>query len=101
VVSFQVTPDTMASKHFEMEPTKPQKHQNMAIEEMPPRPASRNARPAAFRSTAQEILFIITATMSVSMPSFLQGTTLVISATIQRELQMNTAQLTWMTASSA
>jgi MFS family permease len=60
-----------------------------------------NARPAVFRSTAQEIIFIIIATMSVSMPSFLQGTTLVISALIQRELHMTTAQLTWTTASSA
>ncbi|PVI02979.1 major facilitator superfamily MFS-1, partial [Periconia macrospinosa] len=59
------------------------------------------ARPAVFRSTAQEILFIFTATMSVAMPSLLQGSTLVISSAIRRDLNMSTAELTWMTASSS
>ncbi|OAQ61202.1 aminotriazole resistance protein [Pochonia chlamydosporia 170] len=35
------------------------------------------------------------------MPSFLQGSTLVISAIIKRDLGMTTAQLTWMTSASA
>lgn len=70
----------------------------IALEDEPSRP---NARPAIFRSTAQEILFIFTATMSVAMPSFLQGSTLVVSSFIKRDLNMTTSQLTWMTASSA
>ena len=70
---------------------------NSAPEDEP----SPNARPAVFRSTAQEILFIATATMSVAMPSFLQGSTIVISSSIKRDLNMTTSQLTWMTASSA
>jgi hypothetical protein len=60
-----------------------------------------NARPEIFRSTAQEILFIFTATMSVAMPSFLQGSSLVVSSFIQKDLSMSTSQLTWMTASSS
>jgi hypothetical protein len=70
----------------------------IALEDEPSRPS---ARPAIFRSTAQEILFIFTATMSVAMPSFLQGSTLVVSSFIKRDLNMTTSQLTWMTASSA
>lgn len=70
----------------------------IALEDGPSRP---NARPAIFRSTFQEILFIFTATMSVAMPSFLQGSTLVVSSFIKRDLNMTTSQLTWMTASSA
>ncbi|POR31082.1 Aminotriazole resistance [Tolypocladium paradoxum] len=64
-------------------------------------PSNPNDRPAVFRSTVQEILFIFTATMSVAMPSFLQGSTLVISSFIKKDLGMTTAQLTWMTAASA
>jgi len=60
-----------------------------------------NARPTIFRSTAQEILFIFTAMMSVAMSAFLQGGTLVVSSFIQKDLNMSTSQLTWMTASSA
>lgn len=70
----------------------------IATEDEPDRP---NARPAIFRSTVQEILFIFMATMSVAMPSFLQGSTLVVSSFIKKDLNMTTSQLTWMTASSA
>lgn len=69
-----------------------------ALEDEPSRP---NARPAIFRSTVQEILFIFTATMSVAMPSFVQGSTIAVSSFIQKDLNMTTSQLTWMTASSA
>ncbi|KAK3386464.1 aminotriazole resistance protein [Podospora didyma] len=60
-----------------------------------------NARPAIFRSTVQEVLFVLTATMSVAMPSFLQGGTLVVSSFIKKDLDMTTSQLTWMTAASS
>lgn len=59
-----------------------------------------NARPAAFRSLAHEILFILTATMSIAQPGFLQGSILIISPTIKSELNMTTAQLTWVISSS-
>ncbi|MCJ1329043.1 hypothetical protein MMC10_005720 [Thelotrema lepadinum] len=60
-----------------------------------------NGRPQIFGSTMQEILFVFTATMSVAMPSFLQGSTLVVTSQIQKDLGMTTSQLTWMTASSS
>ena len=69
-----------------------------APDNAPPRP---DARPAGFRSTAQEILFILTATMGVAMPSVLQGCTIVISSFVGRDLNMTTSQITWITASSA
>ncbi|GAO15900.1 hypothetical protein UVI_02051210 [Ustilaginoidea virens] len=64
-------------------------------------PMNPNQRPEIFRSTVHEVLFVFTATMSVAMPSFLQGSTLVISSFIKRDLDMTTAQLTWMTAASS
>lgn len=90
VAAVVVTGDAEKQEHPEEDP--------VALEDEPARP---NARPAVFRSTAQEILFIITATMSVAMPSFLQGSTLVVSSFIKKDLNMTTSQLTWMTASSA
>lgn len=90
VAAVVVIGDAEKQEHPEEDP--------IALEDESPRP---NARPAVFRSTAQEILFIITATMSVAMPSFLQGSTLVVSSFIKKDLNMTTSQLTWMTASSA
>ncbi|RYP39042.1 hypothetical protein DL767_002369 [Monosporascus sp. MG133] len=60
-----------------------------------------NARPAAFRSLAHEILFVLTATMSIAMPSFLQGSILIVSPTIKNDLNITTSQLTWVIASSS
>ncbi|KAK3312983.1 putative aminotriazole resistance protein [Apodospora peruviana] len=60
-----------------------------------------NARPAAFRSLAHETLFVLTATMSIALPSLLQGSILSISPAIKSELDMTTAQLTWVIASSS
>lgn len=60
-----------------------------------------NARPAVFRTTIQEILFVFIATMGVAMPSLLQGCTIVISSSVKRGLDMSTTEITWMTASSA
>ncbi|KAF2475997.1 putative transporter [Lindgomyces ingoldianus] len=70
----------------------------IAPKDAPSRP---NARPACFRSTAQEILFILTVTMGVAMPSLLQGSTIVISSFVRKDLNMTTSQTTWITASSA
>lgn len=60
-----------------------------------------NARPKAFRSLSHEILFVLTATMSIALPSFIQGSILIISPVIKSELDLNTAQLTWAIASSS
>jgi hypothetical protein len=60
-----------------------------------------NARPKAFRSLSHEILFVLTATISIALPSFIQGSILIISPVIKSELNLNTAQLTWAIASSS
>ncbi|ORY65356.1 major facilitator superfamily-domain-containing protein [Pseudomassariella vexata] len=60
-----------------------------------------SARPQCFRSTTQEILFILVATMGAAMPSVLQGCTIVISSFVGSDLNMTTSQITWMTAASA
>ncbi|KAK8011677.1 hypothetical protein PG990_010642 [Apiospora arundinis] len=60
-----------------------------------------NARPAAFRTLAHEILFVLTTTMSIAMPSFLQGSILIVSPEIKASLNMTTSQLTWVIAASS
>lgn len=57
-------------------------------------------RPACFSSTLQECLFVLTATMSIGMSSFLYGICTVITAPIGRSLNMSSAQITWISASS-
>jgi hypothetical protein len=64
-------------------------------------PASPGRRPECFKSTVQECLFVLTATMSIGMSSFLYGMTTVITAPIGRDLHMTSAQITWINASSA
>ncbi|KAL2067626.1 hypothetical protein VTL71DRAFT_15722 [Oculimacula yallundae] len=58
-------------------------------------------RPECFKSTLQECLFVLTATMSIGMSSFLYGICTVITAPIGRDLHMSSAQITWINASSA
>ena len=96
MASVDQTATVLVSENFEKQ-TLPE-DLALTIEDEPPGP---NARPAVFRSTAQEILFIFTATMSVAMPSFLQGSTIVVSSFIKQDLHMTASQLTWMTASSS
>ncbi|KAF2722070.1 major facilitator superfamily transporter [Polychaeton citri CBS 116435] len=55
-----------------------------------------NARPSCFRSTFQEMLFVLTATMAIAMTSFLTGSLTVTSSYIGRDLGMPTAQVTWL-----
>lgn len=45
-----------------------------------------NVRPACFKDTAQEILFVLTATMAIGMTSFLAGSVTVISSFVGRSL---------------
>lgn len=58
-------------------------------------------RPECFNSTIQECLFILTATMSIGTSSFLYGICTVITAPIGRSLNMTSAEITWINASSA
>jgi hypothetical protein len=63
--------------------------------------ANSGGRPECFKSTLQEYLFVLTATMSIGMSSFLYGSTTVITAPIGRDLHMTSAQITWINASGA
>ncbi|KAK3700677.1 hypothetical protein LTR37_015866 [Vermiconidia calcicola] len=59
-----------------------------------------NVRPACFRSTVQEVLFVLTATMAIAMGAFLTGSITVISSFVGKDLNMTTAQITWISSSS-
>lgn len=60
-----------------------------------------SARPACFRSTVQEVLFVLTATMAIAMGSLLAGSITVTSSFIGRDLHMSTAQITWINSASS
>lgn len=55
-------------------------------------------RPACFRSTLEECLFVLTATMAIGQTSFFQGSIVGITASIGRDLKMNSAEITWINA---
>ena len=57
-------------------------------------------RPECFRSTTQEVLFVLTATMAVAMSSFLTGGNIVITSLVGEQLRMTNAEITWISASS-
>jgi len=57
-----------------------------------------NARPACFSSTTQEVLFVLTATMAIAMTAQFNGMITVTSSFIGRDLNMTTAELTWISS---
>jgi hypothetical protein len=63
--------------------------------------SNHGARPSCFSSTVQEVLFVITVTMSIGMSSFVSGMMSVITASIGRDLNVNSAKVTWITPSSS
>lgn len=67
----------------------------------PPTISDPEARPECFNSTLQEVLFVLTATMSIGMSAFLYGISAVISAPIAHTLNMTSAQVTWISASAS
>lgn len=64
-------------------------------------PVDYEARPDVFSSTVQEILFVSVATMAISMSSLLNGAITVLTSQVQDELNMTTAELTWLAGSSS
>ena len=60
-----------------------------------------NARPECFKSTVQEVLFVLTATMAIAMSSLLSGSIIVISSFMGRDLNMTQAQITWTASASS
>lgn len=59
------------------------------------------ARPACFKSTVEEILFVLTATMAIAMGSFLGGSITVITSFVGKDLGMTTAEITWISSASS
>lgn len=57
-----------------------------------------NVRPSCFSSTFQEVLFVLTATMATAMSALLSGSVTVASSFIGRDLNMTTAEITWITS---
>lgn len=58
------------------------------------------ARPPYFRSTLQEALFVVSATLAVGMSSIFSGSILTITASIGHDLDMTDAELTWLYAAN-
>ncbi|KAJ5102758.1 hypothetical protein N7532_003287 [Penicillium argentinense] len=58
-------------------------------------------RPKCFRSTLQECLFVLTATMAIGQQSFFQGCIVGVTASIGKDLHMNSAEITWINAGAS
>ena len=61
-------------------------------------PQDPNARPKNFNSNFEEIVFVFTVMMCAASTTFLQGVTVISTATIGRDLHMTTAEMTWISA---
>jgi MFS family permease len=60
-----------------------------------------NSRPACFKSTLHEIMFVLTATLAIAQSSILIGVTSAITSYIAADLHMTQSQVTWITASTS
>jgi len=58
-------------------------------------------RPKYFKSTFQEVVFVIQATNATAANSFFQGASAIVTASIGRDLGMTQGQISWITASTA
>jgi hypothetical protein len=61
-------------------------------------PRDPNARPKHFTSPFEECVFVFTVMMSAASTTFLQGVTVINTATIGRDLNMTAAEVTWISA---
>jgi hypothetical protein len=57
-----------------------------------------NARPEHFTSTFEECVFVFTVVMASASTTFLQGVTVINTATIGKDLRMTAAEVTWISA---
>ncbi|KAJ5585446.1 uncharacterized protein N7459_005246 [Penicillium hispanicum] len=58
-------------------------------------------RPKCFKSTFQECLFVLTATMAIGQQTFFQGCIVGVTASIGADLNMNSAEITWINAGAS
>jgi MFS family permease len=59
------------------------------------------ARPDCFKSTTQEVLFVLTCTMAIGISAMTAGSITVIASFVGRSLNMTTAEITWLSAASS
>ncbi|KAG0651925.1 putative MFS-type transporter [Hyphodiscus hymeniophilus] len=57
-----------------------------------------NARPKHFNSNIQEYIFVFTVMMAAASTTFLQGVTVMNTATIGKDMNMTAAEITWISA---
>ncbi|CAG7920816.1 unnamed protein product [Penicillium olsonii] len=62
---------------------------------------SNGGRPSCFKSTLQEVLFVLTATMAIGQQTFFQGCIVGLTASIGSDLNMNQAEITWINAGAS
>ena len=60
-----------------------------------------NARPQCLSSTFQEVLLVLAATMAVAIGTAQQGAVIVNITFIAKDLNMNTAEISWIYAGSS
>ena len=64
-------------------------------------PSKLGDRPACFKNTLQEVLFVLTATMAIAMGTMAAGSVIVISSFVGKDLNMTTAEVTWIASASS
>lgn len=57
-------------------------------------------RPACFKTTVHEISFVFMATIAMAASPFLTGATVIVTASIGKDLGMSQSQITWISASA-
>ncbi|KAI0206484.1 major facilitator superfamily domain-containing protein [Astrocystis sublimbata] len=58
-------------------------------------------RPECFKSTFQEIAFVLQATVATASSAFLAGTALIITVPVSMDLNMTQGQISWISASTS
>ncbi|CAM1511470.1 Fc.00g089830.m01.CDS01 [Cosmosporella sp. VM-42] len=60
----------------------------------------RGERPACFKNTFQEVSFVFMATIAMATNTFLTGSTVIVTASIGRDLGMSQSQISWISAAT-
>ncbi|KAF7546976.1 hypothetical protein G7Z17_g8038 [Cylindrodendrum hubeiense] len=57
-------------------------------------------RPACFKNTFQEVAFVFMATVAMATNTFLTGATVIVTASIGKDLGMSQSQISWISAAA-
>lgn len=68
--------------------------------ESPKAKSSIGARPSCFNNTFQEVSFVFMATVAMASNTFLSGATVIVTASIGRDLGMSQSEITWISAAA-